>query len=498
MFRPYQNHTHIPWITVFGLLEKHFPKSIVSRLYNIHPNTLASRYKNWVQKCKPDYKDIERRGGHNKILTSQQEQQLYEYVQNNINNHDFINDKMLIMYIKEKYKIEVSSSVVTLFKRKNRLSSVRPSYAKQGQITEFSYWMERYFLRRVFDLACEQEVDEDTILNFDETFLRRFPFANTVVIGNTHTIICYLNVNATERICYCQFCMHAYLYDMCDAFAGNTNAGRQGRVVNTDIDVKQGITCMVTIALSGKVLPPLFVKAGKTQVCIDNMELDKNICVTNSVSGWVDEDVMLYFIDNIILPYLGEREGHLILDCFAAHISQTVKQHCKDNNINLIFVPANMTWKRQPLDTHIFGPLKKQYQTEFFKKVYIENETVELSDAVEIFNKLTLNIKKTHIRNAFRETILIPAKDVPEAKADPRPENCLRQKHHNEEDLGIDKNIDYCNDNVPMYDTNRRQDDVIYSTVDDGYVSGDKPHVSIFFRRIYVVAHVEVQLRLSE
>jgi hypothetical protein len=154
-----------------------------------------------------------------------------------------------------------------------------------------------------------------------------------------------------------------------------------------------------------------------------------------------------------------------------------------------------MTWKRQPLDTHIFGPLKKQYQTEFFKKVYIENETVKLSDAVEIFNKLTLNIKKTHIRNAFRETILIPAKDVPEAKADPRPENCLRQKHHNEEDFGIDN---YCNDNVPMYDTNRRQDDVIYSTVDDGYVSGDKPLLQARPHRLPRLCHDQTLLQSNQ
>ncbi len=92
-------------------------------------------------------------------------------------------------------------------------------------------------------------------------------------------------------------------------FAGNTNAGRQGRVVNTDVDVKQGITCMVTIAFSGKISLPLFVKVGKTQVCSDNMQLEDNICVTNSESGWVDEDVMLYFIDNIILPYFGNRNG---------------------------------------------------------------------------------------------------------------------------------------------------------------------------------------------
>jgi hypothetical protein len=43
--------------------------------------------------------------------------------------------------------------------------------------------MERYFLRKVYKLVFEEEVDEDTIFNFDETFLRRFPFANTVVIG---------------------------------------------------------------------------------------------------------------------------------------------------------------------------------------------------------------------------------------------------------------------------------------------------------------------------
>jgi hypothetical protein len=82
---------------------------------------------------------------------------------------------------------------------------------------------------------------------------------------------------------------------------------------------------------------------------------------------------------------------------------------------------ASMTWKRQPLDTHLFSVLKKKYQAYYYDRVFVENTPMKQIDTIYAYNSLMLNINKNHIVSAFQEAILNDAKLVPSIHQDPNP-----------------------------------------------------------------------------
>ena len=114
--------------------------------------------------------------------------------------------------------------------------------------------------------------------------------------------------------------------------------------------------------------------------------------------------------------------GALIWDVYAAHFTPKVRARLDELKIKTIYVPASKTSTRQPLDTHIFGPLKKRYQCEYYNRVFIEKEEVKQLQAIIAYNAMMKGIEKKHIVNAFREAILEDAKSVISKEDDPNPD----------------------------------------------------------------------------
>jgi hypothetical protein len=94
------------------------------------------------------------------------------------------------------------------------------------------------------------------------------------------------------------------------------------------------------------------------------------------------------------------RPGVLIWDIFRAHVTPAVKEHLQKHQVKAIYVPASLTWKRQPLDTHIFAVLKKKYQSYYYDRVFVENTPMKQIDIIYAYNSLMLNIDNNHIRHA--------------------------------------------------------------------------------------------------
>jgi hypothetical protein len=135
----------------------------------------------------------------------------------------------------------------------------------------------------------------------------------------------------------------------------------------------------------------------------------------------MNETVAIEYIDQIIVPHLNGRPGVLIWDIFRAHITPAVKDHLRKNNIKPIIVPASMTWKRQPLDTHIFAVIKKQYQAFYYQQVFVQGNQIKQIDTIDVYNKLLQGINQQLIVSAFKESILNDAKFVPSETDDPKP-----------------------------------------------------------------------------
>jgi hypothetical protein len=349
--------------------------------FNIAYTTFRRHYATWKQLNKPFEYTIDETRGRESKLTEDDQRKLYDEVGRMIMNKQFVNDFIVRRLIYHRHRVDVSHSFISAWKKKYRISTLTPSYSRVAAFNQHSQWIERQFLR---DVQCAfTTYSRDNIINADETFCRTFPHAISKVYGFT-------------------------------------NNGREGRQVEIDVDAKQGITCMTAITASGRSLSPYFVKKGSTDRCIKRIT-DLGIKATFSDNGWMNEPVAIKWIDDVIVPHLNGQPGCLIWDIFRAHLTNGVKEHLAKCKIRPIFVPASLTWKRQPLDTHIFAVLKKKYQAHYYEKVYVEHTPIKQLDTIYAYNQLMLNIDKKLIIEAFSESILADARHVPSIENDPNP-----------------------------------------------------------------------------
>jgi DDE superfamily endonuclease len=84
---------------------------------------------------------------------------------------------------------------------------------------------------------------------------------------------------------------------------------------------------------------------------------DKHIEAKYSESGWIDIDIRKYILVCIKEITLNH-PSILILDEYSVHTEKTILDKANKYNINLIYVPPNTTYRNQPLDVSINGPIK--------------------------------------------------------------------------------------------------------------------------------------------
>jgi hypothetical protein len=90
----------------------------------------------------------------------------------------------------------------------------------------------------------------------------------------------------------------------------------------------------------------------------------KGAMYTCSKSGWFGMFEFEKWFKDLLLPILKRKVGRKLLigDNLAAHISPTVIDLCRENDIQFVCLPPNSTDKLQPLDVGIFGPLKTAWR----------------------------------------------------------------------------------------------------------------------------------------
>ena len=80
-------------------------------------------------------------------------------------------------------------------------------------------------------------------------------------------------------------------------------------------------------------------------------------------SGWTNTDSLCKILTSIRRPFstnFPERPIVLYLDSAAQHASKRVLAHANRLRVQLVFVPASLTWLLQPLDTHVFSLFKRR------------------------------------------------------------------------------------------------------------------------------------------
>ena len=99
--------------------------------------------------------------------------------------------------------------------------------------------------------------------------------------------------------------------------------------------------------------------------------------------GWTTEEVFIQYLE-LLSNHFNHEPIHLILDLYAAHRTDAVKQRAEELGITLYFIPPGCTDLVQPLDVKVFGALKATAR-KLFRERYngISSPKMTSRDAVQ-------------------------------------------------------------------------------------------------------------------
>ena len=152
------------------------------------------------------------------------------------------------------------------------------------------------------------------------------------------------------------------------------------------LEDKREITVVLCCTLSGDLLPPQVIYTGQTSQCHPNVSFPEGWHIWHSKNHWSNEQTMLEYVKNILVPYLTttraqqglsqDQKALLICDAFAAHRCESFLE---ENHIKVVYIPAGCTGEFDISVNQIYKvELKRQfthlYATEIEKGLRGENE----------------------------------------------------------------------------------------------------------------------------
>ena len=93
--------------------------------------------------------------------------------------------------------------------------------------------------------------------------------------------------------------------------------------------------------------------------------LPAEIVLTTSISGTMDQSLMIEYLDKIIKPETENKPCLLIMDEFASHKTAMVNDFMTNSNICPLLIPGGYTSCLQPLDVAFNKPFKDHYRKEW-------------------------------------------------------------------------------------------------------------------------------------
>ena len=143
----------------------------------------------------------------------------------------------------------------------------------------------------------------------------------------------------------------------------------------TGVKDKCQITGVTGVSLTGNLLPLQLIYQGKTAACHPTFNSPKEQIVTQSVNHWTTVDTMLTYAKDVLWPYFDDQRDKLdlplrqrdrvILYVYKVHQTREVKSAIKNQDVELVFVPACCTSELQPLDVSGNGFFKQQLKQKF-------------------------------------------------------------------------------------------------------------------------------------
>lgn len=123
--------------------------------------------------------------------------------------------------------------------------------------------------------------------------------------------------------------------------------------------------------------------------------------------GWVTSRIMTLWLGRLLRAVRSrcpECALVVVLDCCPSHMSDDTLKAAERLGIDLVFVPARLTWLLQPLDTHVFAIFKRSLrQAEFDTKVALGKTTLTPLERVEMQGRV---IRSTFVERTWSEIMV--------------------------------------------------------------------------------------------
>jgi DDE superfamily endonuclease len=141
--------------------------------------------------------------------------------------------------------------------------------------------------------------------------------------------------------------------------------GRRTVHVRKSTNDTKRATYAMTVTASGKALTPLLVFKGKPGGRIETREFSTypgGIVYACQENAWMDEAVMLLWVERVLKPYVLGAPEHIVpllfLDSYRCHMMSSVVNKIQELGVEVEHIPGGCTGLCQPVDVGVNKPFK--------------------------------------------------------------------------------------------------------------------------------------------
>jgi hypothetical protein len=122
---------------------------------------------------------------------------------------------------------------------------------------------------------------------------------------------------------------------------------------------KRHFTVTLACTAAGEMLKPFITFKAKTDRTLKKVSFrEADVVVTTQAKGWMDSQLMLKWIQKVLVKHTKGQHALLVFDTFRGHLTADVQAKLAKNNILYMAIPGGCTSKIQPLDVCLNKPFK--------------------------------------------------------------------------------------------------------------------------------------------
>ena len=165
-------------------------------------------------------------------------------------------------------------------------------------------------------------------------------------------------------------------------------------------------------SLVGEILPFQLVYAGKTNRCHPAYKFPSDWQITHTQNHWSNEETMLQYIKEVIVPFVDRKHEDLNLDAdypalaifdhFKGQLTDKITQELEVNTIHSVLIPAAHTGQLQPMDISVNKVVKSFLRSKFSE--WYSDELAELFD--DDNDDLTVDLSTSRMKSVGAKWIV--------------------------------------------------------------------------------------------